>query len=236
MPKPNAFRTLGLMALTLGVMATLGKLLVQPQQSQKDFIRPLPQTLQLAGWQPIKGNPLSYNNLSRHYDIVLDAQEYHFYQRSAILSVRLTVQLRYVFNTDASLGTFQQKWLVGRSPSDRTSHQTPISTGQFPELGYYTLSSAPQETILDTCINPQGKSTVTREQFLDNRLQYDLNPTHLLRWAIGQNTLLDKRCIWMRLKLRSTPNSLYSDLPEPFHQPWTELNPQLISILQQARL
>lgn len=234
MPKPQTFRTLGLIALTLGVMATLGRLLVQPQQSQMAPVRPLPERLQLSGWQSTQAKPLSFNNLSRHYDVVLDAQEYPFHQRTKIL----TVQLRYVFNTDASVGTFQQKWLIGRSPSDypsgQTSDRTHISTGQFPELGHYILSSVSKETILDTCINPQGKSTVTREQFLDNRLQYDLSPTHLLRWAIGQNSLLDKRCIWMRLKLRSTANSLHSNLSEQVHQLWTELNPKLTSILKQA--
>ncbi|MCG9893276.1 MAG: hypothetical protein MH252_19665 [Thermosynechococcaceae cyanobacterium MS004] len=235
MLKAKPLRTVGLMVLTVGVLSSLGKLLVQPQSLQNQSSRQLPQTLQLSGWTGTQRSPLPRSEVSTRYDIVLDAQEYRFRQRSTAL----TVQLRYVFNTDGSLDTLQEKWVTGRSPVRPTTQ----TSEQITALGYHALSTAPKETVpekiqettLDTCLNPHGKTTITRRQFLETRLRHDLNPIHLMQWSIGQTPLLNKQCIWMRLILHSTPHRSSSALSEQLYQTLKELYPQLMTTLHKPR-
>ncbi len=69
-------------------------------------------------------------------------------------------------------------------------------------VGYYGVLSHEGQAYLSACINPSGGSTVTEQQFTQNRYQYDLNVGRLLPWIAGQESLLDRRCIWT---LMSTP-------------------------------
>jgi cyanosortase A-associated protein len=56
---------------------------------------------------------------------------------------------------------------------------------QLGTSGFYTLLAAEGKAYLSTCVNAQGPTTVTREQFLANRTAYDLKPNRLLPILIG---------------------------------------------------
>lgn len=220
--KANA---IGLLMLSCGAIAAIAYLCLQPGPDRLTSRR-LPQSLQLPGWQPMGRTPLPYPTASERYDVILEAQTYQFEKPSAALSV----QVRYIFNTDSSLSAYQQKWNPVRSPHRLLWEYTQQKAG----VGYYSLSATTQSTVLETCINPQGQTTVTRGQFLHNRLRYDLNPLRTLGWAMGSNQLLDKRCLWIRL-IRQTPsNSPQDALPQQLSQLIETLTPQLTPVLQQS--
>jgi cyanosortase A-associated protein len=75
-----------------------------------------------------------------------------------------------------------------------------------PGVGFYGLFVDRKTAYLTTCINPQGITTVHRDQFLNNShpnpLGSGIRFDRLLPWLLGQQTLRDSRCIWTLL---STP-------------------------------
>jgi cyanosortase A-associated protein len=82
----------------------------------------------------------------------------------------------------------------------------PSTMKEQPGLGFYSLFTDQKTAYFGTCINPQGITTVTGDQFhsnsnpnpLSNGIQFD----RLLPWLLGKQTLRDSRCLWTVL---STP-------------------------------
>ncbi len=80
----------------------------------------------------------------------------------------------------------------------------PATLKQSP-LGSYSLFRHQQKAYFSTCINPQGQTTVSGDEFHSNSnpKPLDLHTVNrLLPWLLGQQTLRDSRCVWTVL---STP-------------------------------
>lgn len=92
--------------------------------------------------------------------------------------------------------------------------------------GYYGLFSDKQRVHLSACINPRGDSTFTAAQHEQNRILYDVRLDHLRTWLLGQESLLDLRCLWAYLSVPlagSTPEAAYQVLEKAWaswHQWW----------------
>jgi cyanosortase A-associated protein len=73
-------------------------------------------------------------------------------------------------------------------------------------LGFYSLFVDKKTAYFSTCINPQGITTVTGDQFHTNSnpnpLSTGVPVDRLLPWLLGRQTLRDSRCLWTLL---STP-------------------------------
>lgn len=177
----------------LGIFLTLGKLVLNPEAGQRPFaVFSFPQTLSISGWQFVQGRPLSdrRSDVAR-YNRVLAGQQYHYQQ--AQNKRQLTIEMRYVVNTEGDiLQLAKQQKSIGPNLSVTQSKTT---------LGIYSWFTVDHQIHLTSCINPRGDSTVTSEQFFRNRYSYDIHPAYLLSWILGQNDLLDKRCLWIDLSM-----------------------------------
>jgi cyanosortase A-associated protein len=111
---------------------------------------------------------------------------------------------------------------------------TPIRTAnstlqlRFREgVGHYGVLTHAGKAYLSACVNPRGGSTVTEQQFTQNRYQYDLTVGRLLPWFAGQGALLDRRCIWTLMSVpmdkTTPPDDAYKTLEAAWfswHQWW----------------
>ena len=71
----------------------------------------------------------------------------------------------------------------------------PITTHYQNTTGHYAVFNYSQRSYLAACINPRGQSTITEEQFMNNRNSYDITGDRLLLYAIGMADLRDTRCL-----------------------------------------
>ena len=63
-------------------------------------------------------------------------------------------------------------------------------------IGYYALFVDQERAYLSACINPRGGSTLTREQFMNNRNNYDITRDRIVSYLIGITDLRDIRCLF----------------------------------------
>ncbi|WP_310483631.1 cyanoexosortase A system-associated protein [Chamaesiphon sp. VAR_48_metabat_403] len=78
----------------------------------------------------------------------------------------------------------------------------PSTMKEQPGLGFYSLFVDKKTAYFGTCINPQGITTVTGDQFHANSNPKGVPFQRLVPWVLGQQTLRDSRCLWTVL---STP-------------------------------
>ena len=95
-----------------------------------------------------------------------------------------------------------------------------LETRQIKGIGYFTLFTHEQRAYLASCINPRGGSTVTSEQFNNNRNKYDISPERVVRYLIGVADLRDDRCLLtaMSIDLESKVTPQNKEILEPIYQ------------------
>ncbi|MBI4783120.1 MAG: cyanoexosortase A system-associated protein [Oscillatoriophycideae cyanobacterium NC_groundwater_1537_Pr4_S-0.65um_50_18] len=189
----------------LSVFLTVSKLALDPAAGQRAFTTfVFPETLPVSGWQLVQSQPLRDRRAdSPQYDWVVSGRHY-FYQRSELQQSKLQrpelqqkqgleIEVRYVVNTDGNISQFmkEQKAIA----LDTTYAQ--IKT----DLGTYSRFIGDHQVHLTSCIDSEGSSTVTTEQFFQNRYLYARKLDRLIAWSLGRNDLLDKRCLWIALSL-----------------------------------
>ncbi|NJP09052.1 MAG: cyanoexosortase A system-associated protein [Leptolyngbyaceae cyanobacterium RU_5_1] len=81
-----------------------------------------------------------------------------------------------------------------------------------PGVGHYGTVSGNGRAYLTACINPRGESTVTEQQFTQNRYTHDLRVDRIVPWILGRESLIDRRCLWT---LMSTPLELSTPKTSP---------------------
>ena len=116
----------------------------------------------------------------------------------------IDIEMRYITDgvanrptMDAMLPTFRQIPATVLQPS---------TMKEQPGLGFYSLFVDRKTAYFGTCINPQGITTVTGDQFHANSnpnpLANGIPLDRLMPWILGHQTLRDSRCLWTVL---STP-------------------------------
>lgn len=95
-----------------------------------------------------------------------------------------------------------------------------LETRQIEGVGHFTLFTHEQRAYLASCINPRGGSTVTLEQFNNNRNKYDISSERVARYMIGIADLRDNRCLLTAMSIaldsQITPQS--QETLEPIYQ------------------
>lgn len=191
---------LPLMALTFSsVVLVLGKLALMPNEetSVKAAIA-LPTQVPLKGWQALATTPLA----APRGAIVQDPSEMvagntYVYQRDrASTPMTLTVELRYLIETDPSVRNLLLKY---GKPSAAVPFPSTIQHQK--ETGFYSLYFTQDKAYLSSCINSRGESTVTETQFNQNRYTYDLRLDRVLPVLLGRETLRDGRCLFSVMSL-----------------------------------
>lgn len=215
--KRQIFLAVTLVGLTLAVLKLgLDPKAANRQPSNLNF----PQTVQLPNWQFSKSAAISPNN-PKLEEFFLDIYEYQYKQQQQTLNVRMY----YTISTRGESTGFLGK----RFEID--SAVIPI-TQEFKgneETGYYSLFEYKGRSHLISCINPLGSSTVTSQQFLANRNQYDLQPQRVMAWVLGQEALRDSRCLWVEISMPLESKVAYPILEKAWgdwYQYWQDKFPQ----------
>ncbi|AFY76745.1 MAG: cyanoexosortase A system-associated protein [Hydrococcus sp. C42_A2020_068] len=175
-----------------GVLFVLGKSILAPTISYRTIADSFvfPSEVPLPGWQPLASRSLPKSN----YEFPkLVAGRHYRYQQNGL---NLDIEMRYFTATNGDVRIFIQQY-AGIAQSLVVHHQ---------KTGFYGLFARQQRAYLSACINRRGSSTVTAEQFEQNRYLYDISLNRLLPWLLGQEPLRDKRCLWAHLSI-AVPNA-----------------------------
>ncbi|MBE9008475.1 cyanoexosortase A system-associated protein [Fortiea sp. LEGE XX443] len=160
-----------------------------------------PQEVPLGEWQPSVAAPVK--SLTKENPNLL-AQKYYRYVKN---DLPLDIEMHYLQDFyHADIGVYIQRNLGITSPTVMRQQKG---------AGYYGLGVDKQKAYLSTCINPRGGSTFTHAQFRDNRFSQDISFNRIMPILLGQEALLDKRCLWVHLSIplqNSSPEEAYQVL------------------------
>ena len=206
-----------LIALTFAsICITLGRISLDPSAGKRSLATfNFPSVVPLPGWQLLESFPLA-KPLPSPYKfsaIVLSSQKY-LYKRD---KHQMEIAMQYEASASGELQDYFLRWTSVELPQAKQ-----LQFRQQPGIGFYSLFVHKGRSHLATCINPQGNSTVTKEQFLANRYTYDFQLQRLLSWLIGESSLPDKRCLWVHLSVPLKQGSVEATYPvlEQAWQPW----------------
>lgn len=168
-------------SLVLARLVTLPKANATTQKPENTLQVSVP----LAGWQFISSEPITANDEAK------TARRYRYQQG------QLTLQAdQYYMLSDGNVS----RYLFVHSPV-RTANAS-MKVKFQPGVGHYGLVAHDGKAYLSACVNARGNSTVTEAQFTQSRYTNDLQVTRLVSWLLGQESLIDSRCLWT---LMSTP-------------------------------
>jgi cyanosortase A-associated protein len=172
-----------------GVLLALGNAVINnPTVETTPAIFQFPEAVPLSGWQ--FDNSRFTVSASSQLTNAVSGRDYHYRQNHLPLTVKMYYVTKAVNANDNKL--LLQSFADWPSAAIRS-----LSMRQQPQTGFYQLSTDPKTAYLISCINPQGGSTITREQFLFNRNTADLQPQRILLWLQGRAPLRDNRCLWV---------------------------------------
>lgn len=174
-----------LVVVTLGSLAVLGRAIATPQKEPSTSAYSYPTDIPVAGWQSVTSEVLKGS------DDTPGGQAYQ-YRQGAIL---LDVQARVVPG-DGNISRF----LFVYTPIKAANVNLAIR--HAPNVGFYGVMTHEGKAYLSACVNARGMGTVTAQQFTQNLYDHSLKVNRFLPWLLGQETLLDQRCLWT---LMSTP-------------------------------
>ncbi|MBD2214894.1 cyanoexosortase A system-associated protein [Nostoc linckia FACHB-104] len=155
----------------------------------------LPDQLPPNSWQQLTVKYWSQPKLNQDTDIkppiVQSGKDYSYIKNDQ----QLELQMRYVINTRGEPNPFIQPL------SKNLIQESQKNIRYVKGIGYYTLYSDSKQAYLSACINPRGGSTVSSNQFMQNRYNHDLTWNRVLPWIFGQGVLRNNRCIWTQLSI-----------------------------------
>ncbi|MEH1902389.1 MAG: cyanoexosortase A system-associated protein [Nostoc sp.] len=206
---------ISLLAITcIGVFVTLGKLIFDADAAShkvSNFI--FPANVLLTDGKILESQLLIDKVVqeSRKYDAVIAGRRYRYRYNS----IPLDIEMRYVVGTLGDVeGLIKNNTTINLPPGKafQTVHQ---QLG----IGYYGLFTYQNKAYLSSCINPQGDSTVTTGQFLHNRHIYNIRLNRFLPWLLGEESFLDRRCLWAHLSI-TVNNADYQSAYKLLEKAW----------------
>jgi len=82
-----------------------------------------------------------------------------------------------------------------------------LSMRYLDKVGYYALFSDKERAYLSSCINSHGMTTVTEEQFINNR-PLEITWSHISAYLMGTSDLFDDRCLFTTISIPIEKNDL----------------------------
>ncbi len=188
----KAWRILFLTIIFGSVLLVLGTLILINPNTTNYTAAPsvLPPEVSLPGWQPVASRPLT-SNITKNPKFIFGRQ--YQYMRN---SLPLELEMRYIADTDGDIMFFLQTF-TSIPPTAALMSNMYRQEG----IGFYSLFANQGKAYLSTCINPRGSTTVTAQQFMQNRNSHDLKLERVLPWLFGQEQLRDPRCLWANLSI-----------------------------------
>lgn len=195
---------------------TIGKKTVTP------FV--FPQNVPLSGWQQVASNPLKIKTAEAKEKEIPNGKQYRYTKDG----LNLDVDMLYELETHGEYKEFLRNFTSIQGAPDEQF----LLVRQQPGVGTYGMFALQNRAYLNACINPRGGSTLTRQQYSDNRVRYDLLSDRLILWLLGQRSLRDQRCLWSHFSIplnKSSPESTYAALEKAWlswYQWWSTRYPQ----------
>lgn len=186
------FRTAFLAATFVGLVLILSKSIYDPTIGKPTNYN-FPALVPLAGWQSQADNTATTRSVEDNQ--LFSKNKYYRYTQGK--NYQLNVNMHYVVGTSGNSQLFIKNYTS--IPVDTS--QLDLVTRYQHKKGFYQLFTYQNQAHLISCINPQGESTVTSEQFFHNRNLYDLQFKNILRWLAAQSDLRDRRCLWSHLSV-----------------------------------
>ena len=125
----------------------------------------------------------------------------------------------YLTLEDGGMNQFIEKYAYGEFIPGK------VLLRQQEQTGFYSLWQTEDRVNLGACINPRGGSTVTGDQFRQNRNIHDLQFSRIMFWLIGLVPLRDWRCLWTTLSVPietgKSPQEIYPVLEQAWFS-WYE--------------
>lgn len=184
----NYYRS-SILAIALGgSLLTLGfglQTALQPRPTVAEIT--LPETVPLTGWQLIQSSPLLPEGSA-----LLKPISSRVYQYRNVQGGELEVQAYYLDANKADIEDFLKNYTTLPS-RPQISYQL--------NIGAIALIPAQHRMYLSACINPQGPSTVTADQYLRAKLLSGKTFSWFKDWLWGRANLLDQRCLWSHLSV-----------------------------------
>jgi cyanosortase A-associated protein len=184
-----------LVAVTLsGVVGILVRAILLPEtdKGQRLSSFDFPATIEISQWQPLAAKPLAATNQAQSL-----GKQYQYRQNGE----RLEIQARYEPYTDGNIS----RLLVVYTPIKPATVQPIIKYQEG--IGFYSLFEHEGKAYLSACVNSVGESTVTEQQFVQNKYAYGWSPQRTLFWILGQNDLFDGRCLWTLISVPLSSDS-----------------------------
>ncbi len=189
-----------LAVLFIGVLCVLVKSILFPP-SQQSRVTPFvfPSTITLPQWQLVDSVPLKITD-----DPTFLASRRYRYQQN---SLTLTIDMHYIIQSSGDVQDFLKKHIFSEKSA------ASILIHEKSGVGFHALFTKEGTAYLTSCINPRGGSSVTFDQFRENRNVYDVKPGRIMLWLLGFQELRDFRCMWNMLSVpleKNQPEQVYS--------------------------
>ncbi len=145
-----------------------------------------PNQIFLSEWQFKSSNTLDLNSKNG----VIAAKQYLYISSNQEILRIDTLYIEGIVSIPQSLGLLGLKNL-----------NSSLNIRYLESVGYYAVFTDQERVYLSSCINPRGSSTVTEEQFMNNRNIYDITPQRIGLYLIGFADLRDNRCLFTTLSI-----------------------------------
>ncbi|MDX2239757.1 MAG: cyanoexosortase A system-associated protein [Leptolyngbyaceae cyanobacterium bins.302] len=174
---------LGILAATFaGTAFVWAKVAAMPKVDNAAAQKPentLQASVPIQGWQFITSEPVTSNEEAKF------GRRYQYRQGEKTLQAE-----QFYMQSDGNVS----RYLFVHTPI-RTANAT-MKVKFQPGVGHYGLVAHEGKAYLSACVNPRGISTVTEPQFTQNRYANDLQISRIVPWLLGQESLIDYRCLW----------------------------------------
>lgn len=180
-----------------GVFFTIGKLSFDPKAANRQVAAfTFPETIPLTEGKISESKPLTNIVIQqpRKYEAIIAARHYHYTQNG----VPLDIDMQYIVGTLGNVEQIVETYVGVNLPPGKLFQDLRQKQG----IGFYGMFVYQNKAYLSSCINARGGSTVTTKQFVRNRRSYDISLNRLQPWLLGDESLLDRRCLSANL---STP-------------------------------
>ncbi|MDJ0844623.1 cyanoexosortase A system-associated protein [Crocosphaera sp.] len=204
--------------LLLGILGFLTYQILVPQDSTKNKNTQtvtIPDTVPLPNWKLIKSQPLqSAEGQDEVESFPGKVYEYSNDQE------RLQAEIRYAKYS----GSFNHFLIRDMGMPAATIYP---NIYYKKGVGHYAVFEYENTSYLGSCINPKGESTVTLSQYNKNRYLRGWGLTRTFFWLMGEQDLVEYRCLWTIISMPNPSELDFSINIDPDKKELNEVEKQL---------
>ncbi|HAC66072.1 MAG TPA: cyanoexosortase A system-associated protein [Cyanothece sp. UBA12306] len=178
---------IGILAvLLIGVIGTIVRAFLVAPTSNTPFIEAtFPESVPLEGWNPV---PEKFQKLKR------DNYLYQYTKNGTILEI-IASDRRYDGGNVSRL-LFKEMSMPPATIS--------MNIRQKDSIGNYWVFTYENKAYLTACINRAGETTMSDQQYTQNKYKYGWSVGRTFWWIMGQKDFFETACLWSLLSIPVT--------------------------------